>query len=63
MQRFQQFIEAEERNNTLSTISGKAGLSHLGSNVSQQHLQGNAQSSQLPEQSGVLSQGGENFNL
>ncbi|KAK3089640.1 hypothetical protein FSP39_005265, partial [Pinctada imbricata] len=29
MQRFQQFLAAEEKNNTLSTISGQAHLSHL----------------------------------
>ena len=29
LNRFQRFLEAEERNNTLSTISGQAHLSHL----------------------------------
>lgn len=29
LNRFQRFLEAEEKNNTLSTISGQAHLSHM----------------------------------
>ncbi|XP_052774477.1 spindle and centriole-associated protein 1-like [Mya arenaria] len=46
MQRFQQFLEAEEKNTTLSTINGQAGLSHLG------QLNGAIQSSHLPDTTG-----------
>lgn len=54
MQRFQQFLEAEERNNTLSTISGQAGMSHLG------YLNPGAavHSSHLPDQTNNTNKGG-----
>ena len=53
MQRFQDFLEKEEKNNTLSTISGQAGMSHLGQGTFSQMMGGAVQSSQLPD----LSQG------
>ena len=55
MQRFQEFLEKEENmnNNTLSTISGQAGMSHLGHGTFSRIMGGPAQSSQLPD----LSQG------
>ncbi|KAL3867714.1 hypothetical protein ACJMK2_040580 [Sinanodonta woodiana] len=43
LERFQQFLAAEERNHTISTISGHAGLSHLGP--------GPIHSSQIPDSS------------
>ncbi|KAL4236409.1 spindle and centriole associated protein 1 [Mactra antiquata] len=59
MKRFQQFLEAEEKNATLSTISGQAGMSHLGqmmtSQLSGQNL---VQSSQLPDQTNNSSKNG-----
>ncbi|XP_053393996.1 putative uncharacterized protein DDB_G0268364 isoform X2 [Mercenaria mercenaria] len=58
MQRFQQFIEAEEKNTTLSTISGQAGMSHLGQMLSSQLNSRNIQSSQLPDQTELTSKDG-----
>ena len=49
MQRFQEFLEKEEKNNTLSTISGQAGMSHLGQGMFSQMMGGPIQSSQLPD--------------
>ena len=56
LQRFQQFLEAEEKNATLSTISGMAGMSHLGQTFASQ-IAGLAQSSQLPDQTNLNSKG------
>ena len=56
MQRFQDFLEREEQgnnNNTISTISGQAGMSHLGPGAFSRLMGGAIQSSQLPD----LSQG------
>jgi len=55
MKRFQQFLEAEERNNTLSTISGQAGMSHLGL------VNGAVQSSQLPDTTANTGRGMREF--
>ena len=57
MQRFQKFLEAEEKNSTLSTISGQAGMSHLGQMLTSQLNSKNIQSSQLPDLTGVTTKG------
>ena len=51
MQRFQQFLAAEEKNNTLSTISGQAHLSHLD--------QGPVQSTRIQETQSLQTTRGE----
>ena len=58
IRRFQDFLEREEQgnnNNTISTISGQAGMSHLGAGGYSRIMGGAVQSSQLPD----LSQGKE----
>jgi hypothetical protein len=57
MQRFQQFLEAEEKNTTLSTISGQAGMSHLDQMLNSQLNSKIIQSSQLPDLTAATSKG------
>ncbi|XP_060598637.1 alpha-protein kinase 1-like [Ruditapes philippinarum] len=58
MQRFQQFLEAEEKNTTLSTISGQAGMSHLDQMLNSQLNSKIIQSSQLPDLTAATSKDG-----